>query len=160
MRKVKPDVLLFAGTAADLRDLLPLLGQPGLAVLCGEDGLSGLGSGATSNPVFGVSAYASDVDTPEAKAFREQYRKTFSEEPDVHAALAYDSARLIFEALRQAGENHGARELQEKLAALKDFPGLTSSLSFGTERQVHRPAFVVRLENGQAHMLRRFEPQP
>jgi len=157
----KPDVLLVAGSAVDLRDLLAVLRQPGLPVLWGRaDGESvPPADSLVSNPVFQTTAFVSDADTPRAKAFLENYRKAFSEEPDVDAALAYEGALLLFEALRQVNDSGGS-QLTEKLAGLKDFPGLTGPLSFVAEHQVRRPAFVVRLENGQRRTVQRFDPEP
>jgi len=162
VRDSKPRVLLVAGSAGDLHALLAVLKQPDLAVLWSDaDGATWPhGEGLTSNPVYQVTPFASDAETPQAKAFLEQYRKAFSEDPDVQAALAYDGARLLFEALRQADNNYGSGQLREKLAGIKGFPGLTGPLAFGPDQQLRRPALVVRLEKGQAKIVKRFDAEP
>ena len=43
-----------------------------------------------------------------------------------------------------------------ELAKLKDFPGLTGPLTFGEDRQLRRPAFVMRVENGQVKTEKRY----
>ena len=161
VREAKPDLLLFAGDPGDLRDFLRALDQPALPVLwAGGDGAASTMDGAPGKALYHITPLASDLDMPLAKTFVDQYRKAFSEEPDVHAALAYDGIRLLGEALRQADNNLSPGPLKDKLAALKDFPGLTGPLSLTPEHQVRRPALVVRLENGRWRTVKRYEPEP
>jgi branched-chain amino acid transport system substrate-binding protein len=155
----KAQLLLFAGGVEDLRALRAELGEPALPVLFGgEDGSfkALLANRETGDAVYLTTAFVADADTPRAQEFVKKYRETFSEDADVYAALAYDNARLLFEALRRAGAALSGAKLVEELAGLKDFPGLTGSVSFGEDRRLRRPAFVVGLEKRQAKTLKRY----
>jgi branched-chain amino acid transport system substrate-binding protein len=156
MRESKFTFLLFAGDASDLRDFLAKWNPPAMPVLWAGDDVAASSLASMANQaLYHVTAFTSDADTPLTKAFVEQYRKTFNEEPDSFAALANDDIRLLAEALRQADNHFSPANLKEKLAALKDFPGLTGTLSIDPDHQVHRPAFVVRLESGRWRTIKR-----
>lgn len=153
-----PALLLFAGKADDLRTLRKRLGKKVPTVLFGgPDGSAAdlLPLRGASSGVYLVTAFHPDADPPRVKEFVEKYAKTFGEAPDVHAALAYDNARLVFEGMRQAKEQLSPLKLREKLAAVKEFPGLTGPLTFGDDRQARRPAFVVQLDDGQAKLIKK-----
>jgi branched-chain amino acid transport system substrate-binding protein len=158
----KPAAVLLAGNLADLRQLRKDLGEKAPALLFGgEDGAAqavqeGNGKGA----VYLVTAWAADGDAPRAQEFAKKYRETFGQSPDVHAALAYDNARLLFEALRRTKDDLTGARLRDELAGLKGFAGLTGPLSFGEDRQLRRPAFVLRVENGQVKTEKRYGPEP
>jgi branched-chain amino acid transport system substrate-binding protein len=160
--EAKAGVLVIAGRVASDHDLVAILNPSGPPLLLAGTGRAAAiqTKGILSNPVYATTAFAGDVDTPQARAFIEQYRKAFSEAPDVPAALAYDATRLLCEAVRQADNNYSAAQLREKLTGLKDFPGLTGPLSFGKDQQLRRPAFVVRLDNGQVRTIKRFDAAP
>jgi ABC-type branched-subunit amino acid transport system substrate-binding protein len=116
-----------------------------------------LGSLATRDNVALVTAWVPDADTAANKEFVAQHTKQFGETPDVHAALAYDNARLLFGAIREA-KNEGANgSVREKLAALKNVDILTGSGTFDDIGLLHRPAYVIQLRQGQAVTAGRFE---
>jgi branched-chain amino acid transport system substrate-binding protein len=160
IQEEKPAVVLLAGSIADLRELRRGLGEKAPAVLFGGDegALKALREGGGKGAVYLVTAFVADGDVPKAQEFAKKYREAFSEEADVHAALAYDDARLLFEALRRTQDNLTGVRLRDELAKPKDFAGLTGPLSFGEDRQLRRPAFVVRVENGQAKTEKRYGP--
>ncbi len=160
-RDEKVQAVLLAGTVADLRRLRRELGDPKLSVLFGGDegSVKALREGSDKGAVYVVTAFALSPEVPQAQAFAEKYRKEFGEAADVHAALAYDDARMLFTALRQSKDNPSQARPREELAKLKDFAGVTGPLSFGKDRVIRRPAFVVRVENGQAATVKRYAPE-
>lgn len=162
-----PAALLFAGTPEDLRTFL--LNQPPLEkseeprilplILFGGDEGSQpllLRESATRTGIHLVTAFVKDDGTPRMKEFAADYLKTFQEEPDATAALAYDNARLLFEAQRRSGD--GGKMLREELAALKDFASLSGPLTFDKEYRAQRPAYVVKLDDGKAQTVKRYAP--
>jgi branched-chain amino acid transport system substrate-binding protein len=151
-------VVLVAGTVADARELRRKVNAKGPVLLFGgEDGSAKAFKQARAHgAIYLATAFVADADTPKAQEFVKKYCEHFAEEPDVHAALAYDNARLLIKAVRDSQGNLTSAQLREKLAGLKDFPGLTGPLTFDEDRQLRRPAFVVRVENGQARTEKRY----
>src|SRR5207244_3209470 len=102
LQEEKPRLLLFAGTATDLRRLRRELREPALPVLFGgEEGSvrTFQEDRETGNKVYLVTAFVVDAEGPHVQEFVKQFKANFRDEPDVHAALAYDDARLLFEAM-------------------------------------------------------------
>jgi branched-chain amino acid transport system substrate-binding protein len=162
-----PQAVLVVGSAADFVRLRTALHKAGLKpavpflLAGGEENLHDLqASGQGKEAVHLATAFLLDDSTPRAQEiakslpraqqFATEYRDRFGEPPDVHAALAYDSARLLFEAMRQAKTLEGEK-IQEQLAELKDFETLTGPLS-------RRPALIVLLKDGRPGVVEAYPP--
>jgi len=65
---------------------------------------------------------------------------------------------LLFEALKKSQPQLAADRIAKELGALKDFPGLTGPLIFTEDRQLRRPAFLVRVAKSRLQTLKRFSP--
>jgi branched-chain amino acid transport system substrate-binding protein len=65
---------------------------------------------------------------PSAKSFVRRYRKAFDKEPGVWGVFTYDSARILFAAMRKAGTTEFAR-VQRKLKHTKGYRGQTGKTS-------------------------------
>jgi len=76
---------------------------------------------------------------------------------DVHAALAYDSARFLFGGMREAKTTEGIK-VRDKLAGLESFDGVTGSLTLEKGKVTRRPVYVVRLEDGKK-VVQPYEPK-
>ncbi|MBI3410299.1 MAG: ABC transporter substrate-binding protein [Planctomycetes bacterium] len=150
----KPAALLFAGKARDFlafrKELAPSMP---LVLFAGDDG--SLRPSESGEPVVTVTAFAVDPDLPKTQEFARKFRETFQQVPDVNAALAYDGVRLVVEAL---GRTQNGEALVEELKKTSEFPSLTGPISFGLDRVLRRPAFVVRLEGGKIVLLKRVNP--
>jgi branched-chain amino acid transport system substrate-binding protein len=159
----KPQALLVAGAARDLTRLRDGLHFAGPILFGADEGSSrAFVEAREAGRVFLVTAFVPDLDVPRAREFISRYRKAFSEDPDVHAALAYDSARLLFEAIGNSqlpGLEGLNKELPQELSKLKDFPGLTGPLGFNADRQLLRPAFIVQVQNDGLKTVKRFPPE-
>jgi branched-chain amino acid transport system substrate-binding protein len=107
----------------------------------------------TNHNLYLATAFVADAGTDQAAAFVKKFKERFSEEPDVCAALAYDDARLLFTALRQA-KNLDADSVRTALGNLKEFASLTGPLSF-SDGQARRTAFIVRIDQGAPVKVKR-----
>lgn len=159
-RAEKTDAVLLAGPAADLRRLRKELTDAPVSLLFGgTDGevqaeeLSGAGR------VWLATAFTPEGKGSRIEEFVKQYREAFGEVPGVQAALAYEGARLLFEAIRRTKDNVTPDRVREELAQIKDFAGLAGPLSVGADGTFRRAAFVVRLADGRAHVARRYGPE-
>jgi branched-chain amino acid transport system substrate-binding protein len=155
IQKESIKAVLFAGKAEDLRELGEL---PVPLLFAGDDGSARtlLAQRPGSKDVYMVTAFVTDADTPRAADFAKRYKKEFSEEADVHAALAYEGMKLLYEAICQSKDSLTVQRIKEELAKVKDYAGLTGALSFAEDRQLRRPAFVVRLTGGAVKTAKRY----
>ena len=156
----KAAVILLSGVAedvpvlrsAELEDRVPSL-------FAGADGAADhVRSIASEKGVYLVSAFANSA-TPAATAFSKKYQDRFSEPPDADAGLAYDSARLLFDAIRRTKGGEDGR-LRQALEEVKDFPTLGGPLSWDAGRQASRPGFVVHVDKGGVKLLKTYASEP
>jgi branched-chain amino acid transport system substrate-binding protein len=56
--------------------------------------------------------------------------------------------RLIADAIGRAGSTEGNR-IRDALAATKDFPGVTGSITMDADRNPIKPAVVLKVEGGR-----------
>ena len=68
--------------------------------------------------------------------------------PDALAALGYDAAKIMADAMTRAGSSEGPK-VRDALAATKDFPGVTGKITINAERNAVKPAVVLKVENGK-----------
>src|SRR6185503_11324578 len=64
--------------------------------------------------IYLVTAFTSDLDMGRTKTFVSQYEAAYTEKPDVHAALAFDAARLFDEAFKRCEGSATPERFREK----------------------------------------------
>ncbi|HEX2270886.1 MAG TPA: ABC transporter substrate-binding protein, partial [Pyrinomonadaceae bacterium] len=150
IRASEPDVIYIPGYYGDVTVIAKQARQLGLTQpLLGGDGwdapeLWQLGGDAL-NGAYISTHYSVDDPSPAIQAFVQEYKQRYGNlVPDAHAALAYDAARLLFDAIKRAGSTDGAT-LRDALAQTKDFKGVTGSISMDAHRNAVKPAVVLKL---------------
>jgi branched-chain amino acid transport system substrate-binding protein len=78
--------------------------------------------------------------------------------PDAHAALAYDAARILFDALTRTGSTDGDK-LRDALAQTKNFNGVTGVISMDADRNAVKPAVVLKLQDLKFIYQETIQPQ-
>ena len=72
--------------------------------------------------------------------FVKAYRAKFNREPDSIAALGYDAAKVLADAITRAGSTEGPK-VRDALAAA-DVAGVTGQLKMNAKRNVDKPAVI------------------
>ena len=104
-------------------------------------------AGEAAEGVVAASPYDPSRDDPVLKAFQRHYREQFGEEPDVYAAHAYDGAKMIIRAIREAGLNR--YRIRDSLAAMRRYHGVTGDILFDSVFADRGPTSVASLINGR-----------
>ncbi len=73
------------------------------------------------------------------------------------AALGYDSAMLLADALKRAGTTDGPK-LRDALAATKDFPGITGNITIDKDRNASKSAVILEVKGGKFEVLETINP--
>ncbi|MBM3313454.1 ABC transporter substrate-binding protein [candidate division WOR-3 bacterium] len=73
--------------------------------------------------------YSPDDPRPEVQEWVAKYQAKYGQKPDALATLGYDGALLLLQALRNA-PNAKPEEIKNALAATKDFPCVSGSITF------------------------------
>jgi branched-chain amino acid transport system substrate-binding protein len=116
----------------------------------GSADLWSLSKGAVKGCFF-TTHYAAAGATGATKAFIDQYQAAYGYIPDDVAALSYDSARIILQAIQNAGVSGDLRKdreaIRNAIAALQNFPGITGTMTFDENGDPYKPAVVVRVND-------------
>jgi len=92
--------------------------------------------------------YSFDEKRPEVQEFVTKYKAAYGEVPDGLAALGYDAARVLFDAMERAPSLNG-RDLAAAIAATKDFAGVTGKITLDANRDAVKKAVVVQMKGGK-----------
>lgn len=93
-----------------------------------------------------TSGFFSYSPWPEVQHFIEQFRNRYGMEPDLFAALAYDTAKIILQGIREG--NYYREEIRGYLSGLQNYPGVTGKTSF-TSGDVEKRGFLLTVEKGK-----------
>lgn len=147
-----PEALYIGGYYTEAAKIAQQAALQGLKVrLMGADGfdspeLINLGGAAVEGALF-TSGFYNGTKDPLAAEFVRKYEAAYGSKPDMFAANAYDSARIIIEAIQAVGPNRAA--VRDWIANVKDFPGVTGLTTFAENGDAVKPLYILRVENGQ-----------
>ena len=79
--------------------------------------------------------------------FRSEYNAAYGSVPDSLAALGYDAARVAIAAMQKAPDLSGPA-VRDAIAQIKDFPGVTGTISLDENRNAVKPAVVLEVGDG------------
>jgi branched-chain amino acid transport system substrate-binding protein len=147
-----PDVIFIPGYYLEAGLLARQARALGIEVpLVGGDGwdsprLYEIGGQALAGGFFSSHFSAEDPD-PQVQRFVADYRRLFIATPDSFAATAYDAARIMLAAVARAPKLE-RDAIRDALAATRDFPGVTGTVTFNAERNAVKSIVVVRIGDG------------
>ena len=164
------EVGLIARQARELGLTVPMLGGDGWV----SDRLLEIAQDALNGSYF-VNHYYENDPNPLVQNFVQSYRKRYNATPDGLAALAYDAAGVLTNAMQQLLEKDskafealsGPPNMDQKLArtkltaliaATKDFPGVTGKISLDEHRNAVKPAVFLGIENRSYKFVATVEP--
>lgn len=107
--------------------------------------------------------YAPDQASDVVKEFVKKYGEKFKDAqgqpqiPDGLAALGYDAAYVLFDAMKHAKSLEG-QDLRAAIAATKDFKGVTGSISMDKNRDAKKAAVMVEIKGGKPVWRATIEP--
>jgi branched-chain amino acid transport system substrate-binding protein len=102
--------------------------------------------------------YSPETQTPEVQNFVKAYRAKYKDTPDAMAALGYDSALVLVDAIKRAGSTDGPK-LRDALAATKDLKGVTGTTVIDKNRDATKPATVITIKGGKFQYVDTIQPE-
>jgi branched-chain amino acid transport system substrate-binding protein len=162
IRQTNPDVILVPGYYTEAGNVAIQVRKLGIkAPLLGGDGwdstqLAAIGKEAIEGSYFS-NHYSFQEKRPEVENFVSKYETAHGQKPDGLAALGYDAARLLFDAMGRAPSWDGTA-LAKAIAETKDFPGVTGKITIDPERNAKKSAVVVKMEGGIPVYVTTIEP--
>jgi branched-chain amino acid transport system substrate-binding protein len=81
------------------------------------------------------------------KSFLDRYKAKYNEEGEIWGALYYDTIQTLAIAIEKGG--YGAEGIRKGLLEIKDYPGVTGSITYGPERDVVKPPIIKIVKDGR-----------
>lgn len=154
MRDQKPDVIYIPGYYGEVAIIARQARELGMnQPLLGGDGwdspeLFKLGGEALRDSYIS-NHYSADNPAPEIQNFVKSYTAKFGAAPDSLAALAYDAAKVLADAIKRAGGTDSVK-LKDAINATKGLAGVTGSITLDASRNAVKPAVVLALTPAQS----------
>ena len=121
----------------------PILGPDGFA----NSTLVELAGADNVDNVFYASHFTPNSEDPKVQEFLAAFEAEYGKPADSFAALAYDAAQLVFDAIATA-DSTDPQAITDALAATEDFEGVTGTFSFDENHNPIKSAFVIELQDG------------
>ncbi len=152
VRAANPDVIFVPGYYNDIGQIATQARDLGMKQpLAGGDGwespkLFEIG-GKALDGCFYSNHYHVDDPAPVVRTFVQKYRERYGVVPDALAALGYDAARVLGDAIKTAGTTDGPK-LRDAIAATKNFSGVTGMITLGPDRNpIGKKLAILEIRN-------------
>jgi branched-chain amino acid transport system substrate-binding protein len=147
------EVALIGKQARLLGIKVPLLGGDGWV----GDSLLRVAGHALDGSFFSCH-FSEDDKNPAVQDFVGKFRAKYNnEKPDDMAALGYDSAMILADAIKRAGTTENAK-LRDAIAATKNHRGVTGNITLDDKRNASKPAVILTIANGAFKFEQTVEP--
>jgi branched-chain amino acid transport system substrate-binding protein len=163
IKSTQPDAIFVPGYYQEVGLIIRQARQLGLNIpLFGGDGweapeLLEIAKEAAEGTYY-TTHYSPQAQTPEVQNFVTAYKAKYNEVPDAMAALGYDSALVLADAIKRAGSTDGAK-LRDALAATKDVKGVTGNTTIDKNRDATKPATVITIKGGRFEYVDTIQPE-
>lgn len=133
------DVALIARQARELGIKAPLMGgdgwdSPKLVEIAGK-ALEGS---------FFSNHYSSEDKSPRIQEFIKEFQASYKVVPDGLAAMGYDAAMVLFDAMKRAKDGSSA-SVREALASTKNYPAVTGIITINKNRDAEKSAVILKV---------------
>ncbi|MBZ4653110.1 MAG: branched-chain amino acid transport system substrate-binding protein [Peptococcaceae bacterium] len=151
IKAANPDVLyvpsyyeqdgLIAKQARELGYTKPIVGADGWD----SEKLLQIAGAKALQEVYFTNHYSPQDTDPKLVKFVENYKAKYGSVPDALAALGYDAAYILADAIKRAGAPEPAK-IKDALAATKGFVGVTGSVSIDDKHNPVKGAVIITFD--------------
>lgn len=163
IKAAQPDFIYIPGYYQEVGLIVKQAREMGITVpMAGGDGWDSAklpeiaGKAALENTFFS-SLYSPDDTSDLNKEFVAEYKKVYNTNPDVFAALAYDSALLVAKAIEDAGSADPAK-IGEAMAKIKGFKGVSGEVTFNEQHNPIKSAVIIEHKDGKQTFKAKVNP--
>jgi branched-chain amino acid transport system substrate-binding protein len=162
IKRSQPDGIYIPGYYNDIGLIARQARELGItAKLMGGDGwdsekLFELGGAAVEGSYFS-NHYSPDDPNPRIQKFIADYKAAYGSVPDALAALGYDAALVAVDAMKRA-HTLTRDAVRDAIAATKNFPGVTGTITLDDKRNATKPAVVLEVGKGKTKYVATIAP--
>jgi branched-chain amino acid transport system substrate-binding protein len=166
IKNASPDAIMVPGYYTDVGLIVAQARQLGITVpIFGGDGWEApeliqiAGADALKDTYYSTHFSPQSTD-PAAQKFVAAYEAKYGGKvPDAMAALGYDSAMVLVDAIRRAGTT-AEPALRDAIAATQGFMGATGATTLDANRDASKPAVIITVKDGKFQYLETIAPSP
>lgn len=163
IKATNPDFLYVPGYYQEVGLIVKQARELGMNMpIAGGDGwdsakMPEIAGAAALNNTYFSSLYSPDDSSDINKNFVAAYEKAYGQKPDVFAALSYDSALLVVEAIKNAGSTEPAK-ISEAMAKINGFSGVSGSVTFDDKHNPVKSAVILEYKDGAQSLKTKINP--
>lgn len=149
-----PEFIYVPGYYAEVSILIKQARDLGITVpIGGGDGwdspdlLKVAGAQALNNTYF-TNHYSVEDPSANIQSFVKAYKAKYKKAPDSFAALGYDSAQILVQAIKNANSTDPTK-VKDALASIKDFQGITGKMTINAQHNPIKNIVVIQYQDGK-----------
>jgi branched-chain amino acid transport system substrate-binding protein len=156
------DVIYVPGYYTDVANIISQARKMGIkALFAGGDGWD-------SNELYKIgessaeASYFSNHYSPNSKdkvhlKFVEDFKARFKVEPNADAALGFDAAMVLFDAMKRSPSLYGP-DLRDAIARTKNFPGVTGTITLDAKRDAVKSVVIFKVQGKKTDFIQTINP--
>ena len=150
VKSKSPDAVVYTGDPVEGVKIAKEMRRQGIKVpmIGGEDlyidNFLKEGKDAVLGTIVYSGFYGNSI-SPQTIKFVDSYKKKTGETPDRIAALGYEALMMVAEALQKA-KSMRPTHIRDSLSGIRDFKGVTGSMSFTDNREAKKHAYILEVE--------------
>jgi branched-chain amino acid transport system substrate-binding protein len=114
-------------------------------------------AGKSADGCYFSNQFSPDDPSSVVQDFGKIYQAKFGVRPDNFAALGYDAARVVVDAIKRAGSTERAA-IRDALAQTKDFPGVSGNITIDSNRNASKPVVVLAIKEDRIQYFEKINP--
>ena len=114
-------------------------------------------AGKTAEGCYFTTHYSSNDPSDIVQNFLKDYHDKYKKSPIVFAALGYDAAGLLAEAIKRAG-SPDTEKIKDQINQIKDFKGVTGNITLDANRNPIKDVTLVTVKNGKFELVTKMRP--
>ena len=148
-----PEILYLPGYYEDVGKIVKQARELGIMIpILGGDAwdsprLVEIGSPQALNNTYFTNFYSVQDTNPASQAFVEAYKKEYGQLPDSMAAMGYDAANLLVDAIKRANSVSSGK-IREALAATQGFNSVSGSMNLSPSHDAIRGVVIIEMKDG------------
>jgi len=149
-----PELLYIPGYYEDVGKIIKQARELGITVpILGGDAwdspkLAELGGAQALNNTYFTNFYSVEDKNPVSNSFIEAYKKEYGQLPDSMAAMGYDAANLLIDAIKRANSTESAK-IRQALSTTKNFKSVSGDMALNSTHDAVRGVVIMEMKDGK-----------
>jgi branched-chain amino acid transport system substrate-binding protein len=114
-------------------------------------------AGKAADGCYFSNQFSAGDPSPVVQQFDKVYREKFGALPDNFAALGYDAANVVLDAIKRAGSSDSTA-IRDALATTRDFPGVSGNITIDAHRNASKPVVILAIKNQEVQYFEKINP--